>query len=52
MVAEVSSASTPVAYAPACASTLARKMRVTTTQIAVTSNASGREARAQPGAMP
>ena len=50
--AEVMSTSTPVAYAPPCASTLAPKMIVTKIVMPVKSTTSGRFARAHSGAMP
>ena len=46
------STSTPVAYAPPCASTLAWKTSVMTNAIAVKTSTSGRTARAHCGAMP
>ena len=52
IVAEVITASTPVAYAPACASTSALKRMVTMNEIEIKINTSGRVARAQSGAMP
>jgi len=51
-VADVMSTSTPVAYAPPCASTEALNSRVMTTATTVNVMTSGRTARAQPGAMP
>ena len=50
--AEVIRTSTPVAYAPPCASTLASKMIVMRNVMAVKSTTSGRDARAHSGAMP
>src|SRR5437762_2079001 len=50
--AEVISTRTPVAYAPACASTLARKTTVTTIVTPVKSATNGRFERAHSGAMP
>ena len=52
VAAEVISTSTPVAYAPPCASTSASKTSVTRNAIAVKTSTSGRTARAQSGAMP
>jgi hypothetical protein len=50
--AEPISTSTPVAYAPACASTSALKSTVTVNAMAVKTSTSGRVAFAQSGAMP
>src|SRR6478672_1029677 len=50
--AEVISANTPVAYAPACASTSARKRIVTMKQMPVNIRTSGLVAFAQLGAIP
>ena len=50
--AEVMSTSTPVAYAPPCASTLAWKTRVMRKAIAVKTSTRGRTARAHWGAIP
>ena len=50
--AEVMSTSTPVAYAPPCASTSARKMTVTSDGDQREHHASGRRARAHSGAIP
>ena len=50
--AELISIKTPVAYAPPCSSTSARKMIVIATAMPVMSKTSGRVARAQSGAMP
>ena len=50
--AEVISTSTPVAYAPPCASTLASKISVMRKAIAVKTSTRGRTARAHWGAIP
>ncbi len=48
----VMSTSTPVAYAPPCASTFASKITVMTNAMSVKMTTSGRVARAHCGAMP
>jgi len=50
--AEVMRNRTPVAYALPCASTLASKMSVMTTEMTTKTSTSGRTARVQSGAMP
>src|SRR5689334_20304174 len=50
--ADVIRTSTPVAYAPPCASTLAWNSRVTVIAMDRNTNTSGREPRAHSGAMP
>jgi hypothetical protein len=50
--AELMSTSTPVAYAPPCASTSARNTTVTTMLMPVMMMTSGRFARAHSGAIP
>src|SRR5688572_12262647 len=52
IAAEVIKASTPVAYAPPCAFTSARKRMVTMKQMTVKTTTSGRVALAHSGAMP
>ena len=52
IAAEVISTRTPVAYAPACSSTLALKSKVTPNATVVKKTTSGRIAAAHPGAIP